>query len=297
MSDTIEVSRVLQFKGNVIHLWQQSQSVLKGKVREESVTGKAHFFERLGATAAVRRTTRHSDTPLVNSQHTRRMVTMVDYEWADLVDQQDKIRLLITPESEYAINAANAMKRAYDYEVILAMDADAKSGEDGSTTVAFTDEDLQDDDNSAAAVTTAQVAEYKVHLDRADIPADGRYFVGGNAFASQLLTASSAPLAASSDYNTVKALVKGELNTWLGFEWLFINSDEVIPHISGDSNDKYAYFFHRDAIGVAMGKDMMVKIDQRADKSYATQVYLCQTMGATRIQAGVARMRYNDNLS
>ena len=33
-----------------------------------------------------------------------------------------------------------------------------------------------------------------------------------------------------------------------------------------------------------MGKEPMAKIDERSDKSYATQVYYCQTLGATRME-------------
>jgi len=266
---------------------------MKGRVREEVVNAKAHFFELMGRTAAVRRTTRHSDTPLINSQHTRRMVTLVDYEWADLVDQQDKIRILFTPESEYAIEGANAMRRAYDAVVIAAMDADAKTGEDGSGTTTFATEALYDQDHSGAAVTTAQVAAVKLAFDKADIPADDRTSVGGSGFVSQLITATSAPLAASSDYNTVKALVQGTMDTWLGFKWIDINDNDVIPLL--DSNDKYRYFFHKNAMGIAMGQEIMTKVDPRVDKSYAIQVYLCQTLGATRIQAGVGRIRFNSN--
>jgi hypothetical protein len=294
MSDTIDVSRVLQFKGNVLHLYQQNQAKLKGLVREESLTGKAHFFERLGRTAAVKKTTRHADTPLVNSQHTRRMVTTVPYEWADLVDKEDKRRILFTPESEYAINGASAMKRAYDTEVVLALDADAKSGEDGSGTVTFASEDLRDEDESAAAVTTPIIMEYKLAFDLAEIPVEDRVVVSGSAMVAQLLAGSTAPLAASFDYNSVKALVGGTMDQWLGFKWVFINDSEIIPLL--DSNDKYAYFFHKNAMGIAVSADMETRVSERADKSYATQVYLCQEMGATRIQAGVARMRYNSNL-
>jgi hypothetical protein len=294
MSDTIDVARVLQFKGNVTHLYQQNQARLKGLVREESLTGKAHFFERLGRTAAVKKTVRHSDTPLVNSQHTRRMVTTVPYEWADLVDKEDKRKILFTPESEYAINAAAAMKRAYDTEVILSFDADAKTGEDGSGTVTFSSEALKNTDESAAVVTTPILMAYKLAFDLAEIPVEDRVVVSGSALVAQLLAGSTAPLAASFDYNTVKALVGGTMDQWLGFKWVFVNDSEIIPLL--DTNDKYAYFFHKDAMGIAVSADMETRVSERADKSYAIQVYLSQELGATRIQAGVARMRYNSNL-
>jgi hypothetical protein len=33
-----------------------------------------------------------------------------------------------------------------------------------------------------------------------------------------------------------------------------------------------------------MGKEPTARIDERADKSYATQIYYCQTLGATRME-------------
>src|SRR5262245_28482815 len=114
MSQLITQAFVQQFRGNVIMLYQQLDSKLRGTVREESITGEAFYFERLGPTEMVERLSRHADTPQVDSVHTRRKVTIRDFEWADLVDKQDKIRLLISPESEYAQNAASAARRNYD---------------------------------------------------------------------------------------------------------------------------------------------------------------------------------------
>lgn len=281
---------VQQYRANVIMLYQQRGSKLRGTVREEPVTGKAHFFERLGPTAAVRRTTRHSDTPLVDSPHSRRMVTMVDYEWADLVDQQDKIRMLVDPASEYAQNAAMALGRAYDDEVIAAFDGDARAGEDGTTTVTFASETAGDFDFSAAALTTANILRVKKALDDQDVPADGRYMIVSPAALEQLLKQSTAPNATSADYNTVRALVQGEIDTWVGFKWITSNR---LP--SPAANMRYCFAWHRDSMGVAVGKDITSRITERADKSYAVQVYVCGTFGATRVMGnGVVRFRINE---
>jgi len=285
MSFQITEAFVQQYKGNVISLYQQKGSVLKGLVREETITGKAHFFERLGATAAVKRTTRHADTPQVDSPHSRRMVTLSDWEWADLVDQQDKIRLLISPESEYAVNGSYAMKRAYDDEVIAAFDADAKAGDAGQTTVTFATEKLGDVDPSAADVALVDILTAKAAFDNADIPAEGRVALVVPDVITQLLQVTQ---VSSSDYNTIKALVKGEIDQWLGFTW---RTSTRLPTVSGDT-DRYNFFYHRDSMAIAVGKDMMTRITERSDKSYAVQVYLCQTLGATRVQGnGVYRMR------
>lgn len=297
--DSVEQARVLQYRANVIHLYQQKASKLRGKFREESLTGKAHFFERLDDTAAVEKTVRHADTVMLDPIHSRRMVVPKDYVWNALVDQQDKIRMLIDANSEYAIAAANALRRAFDDADIAAFTADAKGGEDGSTTVTFANDwpttrssTEGDTDPSAAAVTTPNILTLKNMLDRNEVDAEGRYIIVPPAVVTQLLAASTAPIAASSDYNTIKALVQGELNTWCGFEWI---TSTRLPLAAG--TDYYCFAWHRDAMGTAINKDIMARLSERPDKDYAVQTYACLTMGATRIQGeGVVRMRVDISL-
>lgn len=285
--DSVEQARVLQFKANVIQLYQQKPSRLRGYIREESITGKAHFFERLAAEAAVKKTVRHADTVMLDPIHSRRMVVPVDYVWNALVDQQDKIRLLIDPNSEYAIAAANAMRRAYDDEALAAFAADAKGGEDGSTAVTFASEAALDTTFVAAALTTPNILTVKKALDLKEVDLDNRYLVYHPAAVEQLLKASTAPIASSSDYNTIKALVDGSLDTWVGFKWIMSNRT---PLTTGDATRPFCFAWHKDAMGIVVGKDIMARMSERADKDYAVQTYACMSMGATRIQGeGVVR--------
>ena len=50
------------------------------------------------------------------------------------------------------------------------------------------------------------------------------------------------------------------------------------------NNDRSVLAFCRSAIGLAVGADISTKISERADKNYATQVFLSMTIGATRIE-------------
>jgi len=93
MSVQITTAFVEQYKANVLHLAQQKGSRLRDAVRTETVTGKSHFFERIGSTSAQKRTSRHADTPRMDTPHSRRKVSMDDYDWADLIDNEDKVRL------------------------------------------------------------------------------------------------------------------------------------------------------------------------------------------------------------
>ena len=71
MSTQIDTAFVNQFSANVQMLSQQMGSLLRDAVDVESVNGEKAFFDQVGSAAAVKRTSRHSDTPMVETPHTR----------------------------------------------------------------------------------------------------------------------------------------------------------------------------------------------------------------------------------
>jgi len=94
MSFQITTSFVEQYSRNVQHLSQQKGSLLRDKVDVESIVGKNAFFDQVGVATAVKRTSRHADTPQMDTPHARRRCSLVDYEYADLIDEQDKVKLV-----------------------------------------------------------------------------------------------------------------------------------------------------------------------------------------------------------
>jgi hypothetical protein len=92
MSVQITTAFVNQFSSNIQMLSQQMGSLLRNAVDVETVNGEKAFFDQVGSAAAVLRTTRHADTPLIDTPHSRRMVTIADYEYADLIDDKEKVR-------------------------------------------------------------------------------------------------------------------------------------------------------------------------------------------------------------
>ena len=87
MSNQITTAFVEQYSSNIQMLSQQKGSLLRDKVRLETVVGKNAFFDQVGSVTATVRTSRHSDTPQVDTPHSRRRVSLVDYEFADLIDE------------------------------------------------------------------------------------------------------------------------------------------------------------------------------------------------------------------
>lgn len=275
MSVQITTAFVEQYKSNVFHLAQQKGSRLRDAVRTETVTGKSHFFERIGSVAAAKRTSRHADTPRMDTPHSRRKVTMDDYDWADLIDQEDKVRMLISPQSEYAMAGAWAMGRAMDDAIIEAATGNAFGGASGGTTVALPAG--QKIAVGGAGLTLEKLIEAKEILDGNDVdPDEPRYMIATSKQMSNLLNLQK---VTSADYASVKALVQGQIDTYLGFN--FIRTERL----GLDSNgDRQVLAFCKSSIGLAVGQDVNTRISERADKNYATQVFLSMTIGATRVE-------------
>lgn len=280
MSNTITTAFVRQFNSNVTFLYQQRGSKLRGRMREKQTAARYDFFDRIAATTAVKKLVRHGDTPLVNSQHSRRRAETVDYEWADLVDKQDEVRLLIQPTSTYAINAAMSMGRAWDDEAILAFEADAREGEDGSTVTtwaSFTSSNAAHDiAHGSAGLTVAKLRDAKLALDNQDVDEDGRQIVMSPEGLIDLLTDSQ---VTSSDFHTIRALVSGSVTgaPYMGF--MFVSS----TRLPVASNIRTGYAWHMNSMGMLVGMDFTTRITERDDKSYATQVYLAGTFGGVRV--------------
>jgi len=276
MSTQITTAFVNQYSANVQMLSQQMGSLLRNAVDVETVNGEKAFFDQVGSAAAVLRTSRHADTPLIDTPHSRRMVTLSDYEYADLIDDQDKVRMLIDPTSTYARAAAAAMGRTMDDVIISAALGSAKTGKDGSTTTPFATSTNQIA-VAATGLTLAKLIEAKEILDSQDVdPSIPRYIACSPKQVSDLLGDTD---VTSADFNTVRALVKGELDTYVGFKFIMTNRLPV-----DGSNDRRVIAWAMDGLKLAVGKEPVARIDERADKSYATQVYYCMSIGATRME-------------
>ena len=273
MSSQITTAFVQQYSANIQMLSQQMGSLLRDKVRLESVVGKNAFFDQVGSVTAQLKTSRHSDTPQIDTPHSRRRVSLADYEFADLIDQQDKVRLLIDPTSSYAQAAAMAMGRAMDDVIITAALGTASTGETGTGSETVQTGVVK----GTTGLTVAKLISAKDLLDKADVdPSIPRHIIVGPEQLGNLLGDSE---VTSSDFNTVKALVRGELDSYLGFKFTVSN------RLPKTGNDRTCIAYAQDGLLLGIGKDISARIDERADKSYATQVYYCQTIGATRMES------------
>jgi len=273
MSIQITTSFVEQYSSNVSMLSQQMGSKLRGSVDVETINGKNAFFDQVGVTAAQLRTSRHGDTPQIDTPHSRRRLSLADYEWADLVDDVDKVRMLVDPTSSYAKAAAAAMNRAMDDVIITSFNASASTGVAGGSSTALPSTQKTATSDQSDGLTITKLLAAKKILDNNDVdPSLKRYIVCGPQQISDLLGTTQ---VTSGDYNTVKALAQGDINSYLGFE--FITSTRLNMD-SSYTTDRLVFAYTEDAIKLGIGKDI------GADKSYSTQVYYAMSLGAVRME-------------
>lgn len=206
---------------------------------------------------------------------------MVDYDWADLIDDADRVRLLIDPAGPYSVAASNAMGRAIDEAIIDAADGTAFTGVAGGTSTTYTAANTVDVQVgiSPAADTGLNVGKLRAAKQVLDAneAEDSERFCAINA--KQLQNLLGETEVTSSDYAMIKALVHGEVDTFLGFDF---KRTELIG-VDANSDHKVLYW-QKAGLKLAIGSEPSAKISERADKNYSTQVFYSMAIGATRMQ-------------
>ena len=279
MSNQVTTAFVQQYSTNVAHLLQQKGSKLRDSVMTSAATGKAaKVVEQVGAVNAVKRTTRHADTPLIDTPHSARWTFPVDYEWADLIDDQDKVRMLINPQSPYAVNGAYAMGRAIDDEIIGAFFGTSKTGENGSTDEAFSGNTVSA--GSTGALEIGQLLEGKRLLMENEVDLDNdQIFMAITAEQHEDLLGMSQ--IQTIDSNSTKVLVDGQVRSFLGIN--FITTQRLDTSVAASQD---CPMWAKSGMHLTVWNDITTKVEERADKSFATQVYVKGTFGATRLELG-----------
>ncbi len=301
MSMQIDTSFVQQFNSNVIHLSQQKDSKVAPYVNKKSQKSEQEFFDRIGVVEAQEKIGRHADVTYVDTPHSKRSITMREYFHADLVDQEDKIKTLIDPEGEYSKSFRFAFSRKMDDVVIAAALGSAYSGKQGAVSAVAlpNSQKLAAFDGSGAAgvnlnLQTLIKLQEIFGLNEVD---DGECFLAlGSREKSHLLNITQ---VTNADYASIKALVRGEIDTFMGFKFIFVNrlptltatiaysvTDGTVGAGGGVApvGARRCIAWKRDGILMTTGIDVMTKITELPAKHYANQVYMKMQIGAARME-------------
>ena len=231
----------------------QAQAVLRGAVRLRSgVEGATYKFPKIGKGVAQVRVPQTDVSPL-NVSYGQVTVTLEDYiaaEYSDIFMQQ---KVNFDERRELVQVVSNAIGRRQDQLILDALNASGTSLAVGND-IGGTDSNLN----------VAKLREAKRLLDAKNVPMDNRHLIIHADSLASLLGETS---VTSSDFNTVKALVQGDINTFLGFTFHTLGDrDEGGLPIDG-SSDRTVYAFHRDALGMAEGIAPKTEINYIAEKT------------------------------
>lgn len=288
MSDmTIPIAFKHQFRDQFHVLGQQMNSRLWATCRDDPdyLQGIFGYFDRIGVTEVVEGLPRNADTPNLDVPHSRRRLGLVDADWGKLVDKQDATRMGrgdMAMAMKYAMLAVGAMNRWKDRRIIGALGGNAVAIDEN---LVGTNVPLPAAQKIAAAgtgLTKDKLLAAQLKLDQAELlpeingQARRRYLAATAKQKENLLKTTE---VTSADYNTVKALVNGEIDTWIGFKFIWL---ELLK--TDGAGARLCYAYAHGTVGIAIGEDITTDIDRRKDKRNAVQTYVNAQGDATRIE-------------
>lgn len=288
MSENLFDLFTTQFSTNLELKLQQAGSKLRGKVAEGSHVGKqASPVQYEGPIKAKTPAGRFAPKDRTDSTYERRWVFPKDAEIDQLIDSFDQLKTIVDPKSPKSTNAANAVGRAWDDELITAATASASIGVDAgslsSETFDTTEFQIQDDFGASAAtgLTVAKLIETKRilrHYEN-DLEMERVTLIIGSKQEADLLSQTQ---VVSTEFNDRPVLVDGRLTRFLGFDIVVM---ERLPTIA--TNTRGVLAFVSGGLYLGIWKDMMNRVSIRNDLSGEPyDLYTCTSYGATRLQAG-----------
>lgn len=271
MADSAIQMYATAFSDNIKLLARQRASKMLGKVMmKNGVKGSKFTQERIGTWTMSPKAQGIQETPIGDPGYSRRTCTMATHQGGVGIARDEDLKTVVKPESPWVASAVSAYGNKIDTVVYEALGGNAFSGVDGGTSVALpASQKLAT--VSGEVLDTDFIIDVKSKLDAADIPQEGRMVM---IHPDDLNAMLRDPQITTIDSNTVKALVTGSINTWMGFEFI----------MTTNATAGKCYFYHKDAIVLGLNEQPMVRIDERKDLSYAKQIYFELNLGATRLE-------------
>ncbi len=206
MSKSLNNAAQAQFESFVKHAYQAEGGTLRKTVRVKTgVVGSTHRFNKMGKGVATPRVPQ-SDVIPMGIGHSNVTCSLTDWNAPEYTDIFDQATTSVDEKRELASVIANAIKRREDQMIIDALDAAAASAQVS-----------KDIGGANTDMNSAKARKAKALMDAAGVPkTDRTMLIHANGLNNGMLAENT---TTSSDWNTVKALVQGEINTWLGFTW------------------------------------------------------------------------------
>jgi len=286
MSKNLTNAAVQEFDSEVKHEYQGMKTLRECVTVRTGVTGDAYKFTRMGKGLANQKASQADVTPM-DIAHDRQTASLANWNAPEYTDIFDQAEVNFDEKAELAQTIAKAIGRREDQIII-----DELAGGSGFSWQTSNDGD-PDTGFSATVATNFTLTEMrtaKAHLDDIESDSDGRFFCMRTAALQQLLEDTT---VTSSDYNTVKALVSGELDTYLGFKIKTIGT-RTEGGLPGAAAVRQAFAWQKASIGIAIGIDMKTTIDWVAQKTSWLANGMYKAGAVAREPQGIVRIIYNE---
>lgn len=241
MSAGLSAVAKTEFDTEVKHAYQGMRTLRDCVKTRLNVVGDKYDFRLMGKGAATQRTGSSADVVPMGIAHSLKQATLTDYEAPEYTDIFDQATVNFDEVVELAQTIAGAMGRRDDQSII---DALATT----TTTVGAGTQALD-----LATITAAAKA-----LNAVEAPMEDRYFVVHEGGLNQILNDST---ITSADYNSVRLLMSGEIDTFMGFKWKIIGSSRAEGGLPLAATVRSGFAFHKSAVGHAVGIDMKTRVD------------------------------------
>lgn len=268
---TLDVAHNQQVSGD-IHEQLQRTSRFLPYVNIKSITGSSASYEVMGAFGDVTEVTSvHADTVISEADHTRRTLFIKDFTQAKMLDHQDSIRILIDPLNVYSKYLAATMGRKVDDTIVEALLGTANTGSAGAGTQVLPT--AQKIAAGGTKLTFEKLLDVSETFKTANHYGDVNCALTPKAL-RQLLEQTEIQ---SVDYNVMRSLMSGNVETFMGIKFFTCNVPELVD------NDKVV-FFGDDALIFGKADNVILDTDRRADKNNNVQVMIRHSFGAVRLE-------------
>lgn len=290
MSKTLSNAAVTEFDAEVKHEYQGMKTLRDTVSVRNNVVGGSYKFNAMGKGLANQKATQADVTPM-DVSHSRPTAILENWNAPEYTDIFDQAEVNFDEKSELAQTIAMAIGRREDQIIIDAMAAGTYSATPGTSSSTGLLIDL----GATNALTVAAIRQASTKgLTKRGVGAQDRHIALTADGLDQLLATTA---VTSSDYNQVKTLVNGDIDTFLGFKFHTIDTREE-GGLPGDSTTSCASFaWQKQAVGIAIGIDMKTTIDWIAQKTSWLANGMYKAGAVIRENAGVVKILSDSTVS
>jgi hypothetical protein len=283
MSKNLTNSAVIEFDSEVKHEYQGMKTLRDTVTVRTNVTGESYRFARMGKGLANQKATQADVTPM-DIDHARQIATMQNWNAPEYTDIFDQAEVNFDEKTELAKAIAKAIGRREDQIIIdVAAGVTYATTNDGNADTGFSN-------TVSTNFTLDTIRTAKAHHDDIEAESEGRFIVVRAAALQKLLEDST---VTSTDFNTVRALVNGELDTFMGFTFKVIGT-RTEGGLPGAAAVRQAFTWQKTAMGLAVGIDLKTTIDWIAQKTSWLANGIYKAGAVAREPQGITRIIYDE---